>query len=218
MRLILFDCDGTIVDSQHIIVAAMERAFARFERPAPTRSATLGIVGLSLPQAIAELTAPDDPDIDGLVGAYKNAFHDLRAEADILEPLYPGARAAIEALKRRGDTVLGIATGKSQRGVRLVLGHHGLYDAFTTIQTADDAPSKPHPGMVLQGMAACGVGPQDTVMIGDTAFDMAMARAAGARAIGVAWGYHSVDRMRQAGADAIAEDYEALMDLIEADR
>ena len=107
-----------------------------------------------------------------------------------IEPLYPGAAERSTALARREDVVLGIATGKSQRGVRLVLGHHGLLDHFITIKTADDAPSKPDPGMVLAAMREAGVEARDTVVVGDTVYDIAMARAAGAAAIGVTWGYH----------------------------
>ncbi|MBZ0147776.1 MAG: HAD-IA family hydrolase, partial [Pseudorhodoplanes sp.] len=101
---------------------------------------------------------------------------------------------------------LGIATGKSQRGVRMVLGHHGLIDYFHTIKTADDAPSKPHPGMVMECMREAGVLPGDTVVIGDTTYDIAMAHAAGARAIGVAWGYHPVADLQATGADEVIGD------------
>ena len=97
-----------------------------------------------------------------------------------MEPLYPGAADAIRALARRDDVVLGIATGKSQRGVRLVLGHHGLLDHFITIKTADDAPSKPDPGMVLACDARSGCRGSRHVVVGDTVYDIAMARAAGA--------------------------------------
>ena len=135
--------------------------------------------------------AASDHPVDGLVTCYKTAFAALRQSDQHLEPLYPGARAALDALGRRPDTLLGIATGKSQRGVRAVLGRHGLSERFATIQTADDAPSKPHPGMVLAAMRETGVPPRDTVVVGDTVFDVEMARAAGARAIGVAMGLSS---------------------------
>ena len=146
--------------------------------------------------------APDYP-VDTLAEQYKNAFHDLRARGDHMEPLYPGAADTVTALARRDDVVLGIATGKSQRGVRLVLGHHGLLDHFITIKTADDAPSKPDPGMVLHAMREAGATPENTVVIGDTTYDVAMARAAGAAAIGVAWGYHTRAALERAGAPVI---------------
>jgi phosphoglycolate phosphatase len=133
-----------------------------------------------------------------------------------MEPLYPGAADAVAALARRDDVVLGIATGKSQRGVRLVLGHHGLLDRFITIKTADDAPSKPDPGMVLAAMREADVGPDDTTVIGDTVYDIRMARAAGATAIGVTWGYHVRDALREAGATLVIEDFAALVPALDS--
>ncbi len=189
MKLVIFDCDGTLVDSQHLIVACMNEAFASLGRPAPSREATLSIVGLSLHEAFATQTSPDDSDIPVLIEAYKSAFHAQRLKPDNAEPLYEGAREVVEWLAGE-DVALGIATGKSQRGVRIVMAHHGLLERFATIQTADDAPSKPHPGMILQAMAEVGAVPDDTVMIGDTTYDIDMAHAAGVAAIGVSWGYH----------------------------
>jgi phosphoglycolate phosphatase len=190
VKLVIFDCDGTLVDSQHLIVACMNEAFASLGRPAPSREATLSIVGLSLFEAFATLTSPDDADIPVLVEAYKSAFHAQRLKPDNAEPLYEGAREVVEWLGAE-EVALGIATGKSQRGVRIVMTHHGLLDRFATIQTADDAPSKPHPGMILQAMAAVGAKPDDTVMIGDTTYDIDMAHAAGVASIAVSWGYHA---------------------------
>lgn len=216
-RLVIFDCDGTIVDSQHMICAAMERAFAGQELPCPPREELLSIVGLSLPIAFQTLGnhAPDLP-VEGLVENYKAAFAAMRAAGDDVEPLYPGAMAAIESLAAMPDTLLGIATGKSQRGVRAVLARHGLLDRFHTIKTADDAPSKPHPGMVLEGMREAGVEPAQTIVIGDTSFDMEMARAAGAGAIGVSWGYHKVERLHQAGAQIVIDGYADLAGALES--
>lgn len=105
------------------------------------------------------------------------------------EPLYDGIRDLIRSLEHP-DLFLGVATGKNMVGLEHTLGHHGLREHFHTLQTADQAISKPHPDMVLKAMAACACEPAETVVIGDTTFDMEMARAAGATAIGVAWGYH----------------------------
>lgn len=210
MKLVVFDCDGTLVDSQNIICEAMGRAFKAHGRLPPKRSETLAIVGLSLHQAIGALTGPEDPKIDGLVDAYKAAFHDLRASPDHMEPLFPGAREALDRLAARDDVLLAIATGKSQRGVRIVLGHHGLYDRFVSIQTADDAPSKPHPAMILQACAAVGVSAEDAIMVGDTAFDMEMARAAGTPAIGVSWGYHPVGALNASGASLLIDHFDEI--------
>ena len=216
MKLILFDCDGTLVDSQHVIVAAMGRAFARAELAVPPREAVLGIVGLSLVEAMQRL-GEDDPRFpaERLADLYRQAFRELRTEPDFSEPMFPGMRGLIDTLSARDDVLLGIATGKSQRGVAAVLGHHGLEGRFVTIQTADDAPSKPHPAMVHQAMAATGVDARDTVLIGDTSFDMVMARAAGAGAIGVSWGYHAPELLRQSGAQWLVDDADELLRAID---
>jgi phosphoglycolate phosphatase len=211
LKLVVFDCDGTLVDSQHMIVASMRQAFADHAREAPSREEILSIVGLSLPEAIGQLIGEQDPQVDSLTEGYKTAFHALRAADKGMEPLYDGAREALDALAGRDDVIVGMATGKSQRGVRLVMGHHGLYDRFSVIKTADDAPSKPHPGMLIDAMAEMGVGPADTVMIGDTSFDMAMARAAGCAALGVSWGYHHPQDLADAGAHDVIHRFDALV-------
>lgn len=215
LKLIVFDCDGTLVDSQHMICAAMQQAYEAHGLPVPPRDELLSIVGLSLPDAFRRLAGNDARadayPLDGLVAQYKAAFAALRLSPAHLEPLYPGARDALDVLARRTDMLLAIATGKSQRGVRAVLGHHGLAERFATIQTADDAPSKPHPGMVLAAMRETGVAPHDTVVVGDTVFDVEMARAAGARAIGVGWGYHPAHALAAAGADAMIADFSELV-------
>jgi phosphoglycolate phosphatase len=212
LKLVVFDCDGTLVDSQHMIVAAMHSAYAHHKVPAPAREILLSIVGLSLPNAFERLGEGQAGfPVASFVEAYKAAFFELRKQEIHLEPLYPGAREAVEALAARDDVVLGIATGKSRRGVDMVLGRHGLRERFITIQTADDAPSKPDPGMVLNAMRETGTAPEHTIVIGDTAFDVSMARAAGAQAIGVAWGYHRPEELAAAGARVVIEAFGELM-------
>ncbi len=145
-----------------MIVAAMTTAYGAHSLPLPARDVLLSVVGLSLVEAFTKLGEGQDAfPAESLAGHYRDAFHAMRAPGSPVEPLYPGAADAIAELARRDDIVLGIATGKSQRGVRLVLGHHGLLDHFITVQTADDAPSKPDPGMVLAAMREAGAEPDE---------------------------------------------------------
>jgi phosphoglycolate phosphatase len=215
MHLILFDVDGTLMDSQQMICAAMEAAYSHHGLVSPTRPQLLSIVGLSLDNAFTRLARGADHPVAGLTAQYKKAFFALRDAGTHDAPLYPGARDAIEQLARRDDVVLGIATGKSRRGVTAMLEQYGLVDAFATIQTSDDAPSKPHPAMVLQAMSETGIDAAHTVMLGDTVFDVEMARAAGASALGVAWGYHPAADLHAAGAVAVLEKFGALMPALE---
>ncbi|MFB0874729.1 MULTISPECIES: HAD-IA family hydrolase [unclassified Sphingobium] len=215
-RLVVFDCDGTLVDSQHSICAAMTRAFEEAKLTPPDRPAILSVVGLSLPHAMARLLPEAASDFhDHLAERYKLAFQTLRRAEGVQEPLYPGIADLIVALDEAG-WLLGVATGKSDRGLRLCLTHHGVHDRFVTLQTADRHPSKPHPSMLLTAMAQAGAEPETTVMIGDTSFDIDMARAAGVRAIGVGWGYHPPAELIAAGARAVAMDSAELRAHIDA--
>jgi phosphoglycolate phosphatase len=212
VRLVVFDVDGTLVDSQRLILAAMGAAFAEAGRVAPTRAATLAIVGLSLETAIARLAPDLDPrGVRAVADGYKAAFVRLRVETggEAAAPLYPGARAALERLEAAGVR-MGVATGKARRGLEHMLDGHDLRRFFVTTQTADDAPSKPHPGMLLAALRDAGVAPREAAMVGDTTYDMVMAQAAGVPAIGVAWGYHDGAALRGAGAAAVIDRFDAL--------
>jgi phosphoglycolate phosphatase len=134
---------------------------------------------------------------------YRDAFRERRSAGQVTEPLYDGIAALIEDLAGAG-WLLGVATGKSDRGLVHCLETHGLTGHFVTLQTADRHPSKPHPSMIDACLAATGASPGETAMIGDTAFDMAMAVNAGVRAIGVDWGYHHPRDLVEAGAEAVA--------------
>jgi 23S rRNA pseudouridine955/2504/2580 synthase len=218
LRLVVFDVDGTLVDSQAHILAAMSRAFDTVDRPPPVHEAVLGIVGLSLPAAMARLS-PDRPeDVPTLVEAYKAAFAQLHqtGEGVVLSPLYPGARDCLSALSAEPLTLLGVATGKSRRGLTHLIDLHDLASTFQTVQVADDHPSKPHPAMLEACLFETGVDASNAVMIGDTTYDIEMGRAAGFRTIGVSWGYHPVSALREAGADDVIDDFAALHSLLGA--
>ncbi|WP_255731632.1 HAD-IA family hydrolase [Phaeobacter sp. B1627] len=213
MRLILFDVDGTLVDSQGAIVACMDEAFRAEGLAPPSREAVLSIVGLSLPQALAQLATEHSARMqDRLVEGYKRAYQAGRLrEGPAHSPLYPGARAALEALHAVPDYILGVATGKSQRGLDALIEGHGLH-MFVTRQVADHHPSKPHPSMVLTALSETGIAPESAVMIGDTSFDMDMGRAAGVTTIAVDWGYHPAERLR---ADHMLKSFDGLPGLLQ---
>jgi phosphoglycolate phosphatase len=216
-RLAIFDCDGTLVDSQANICRAMEACFTAHRLDPPGRDAIRRIVGLSLVPAIAELLPEAEADLHiVLADEYKRAFHAMRGSGTLdPEPLFDGVAEAVEALDEAG-WLLGVATGKSDRGLALILEHHGMRHRFVTLQTADRHPSKPHPSMIEAAIAEAGAVPETTAMIGDTSFDMLMAVAAGVRPIGVAWGYHTSHELIQAGAVHVANDAHALPAHLEA--
>jgi phosphoglycolate phosphatase len=210
LRLVIFDVDGTLVDSQAEIMAAMTLAFATSSFPMPDRKAVLSIVGLSLNEAFAKL-CPQASGVERahLVQAYKDAFNELRGpdgKAE-LSPLFPGALEALDLLRAQDHTLLAVATGKSRRGLDKMLERHGLTGVFHSEQVADHHPSKPHPSMILTALNETGVAPHKAVMLGDTTYDMDMARAAGIHKIGVTWGYHAADTLKP---DAMIETFAAL--------
>ena len=215
VRLAVFDCDGTLSDGQAAVCAAMITAFAETGLPAPDLHDVRRSVGLSLPHAVAQLAPGAAPERRlQAVEAYKQAFRSARLDGSLREPLFEGIAALLDRLHRAGWT-LGVATGKSDRGLSACLTTHGVFDLFVTLQTADRHPSKPHPAMLEMAMAEAGALPGDTVMIGDTTYDIEMARAAGCRAIGVAWGYHAPEELIAAGAEAVAETPAHLGELLD---
>lgn len=199
-RLALFDCDGTLVDSQAAICRAMDESFAMVGLAPPERHATRRVVGLSLVEAMRALLPDAEHDLHlALSDHYKRAFQRHRAGGMVEEPLFDGIAEALERIESAG-WLLGVATGKSDRGLAHCLERHGLHARFVTLQTADRHPSKPHPAMLEAAMAEAGARPETTVMIGDTSFDMMMAVKGGAHALGVDWGYHTAEELRAAGA------------------
>lgn len=209
MKLAIFDVDGTLSDSQAQIVASVTRGFTAVGLAVPDRRTILSIVGLSLPEAMARLAPEATAELRAeIIETYKSSYH-LHRQRDPA-PLYPGAVETLDRLAGQQDMILGIATGKSRRGLNALCDHHGIGGYFLTRQVADDHPSKPHPAMVEAALAEAGVPSARAVMIGDTTYDIEMGRAAGVATIGVSWGYHPVADLRDAGAVRIVDSFAAL--------
>jgi phosphoglycolate phosphatase len=211
MKLAIFDVDGTLMDSQAMIVASLTAAFTAEALPLPSRSEMLGVVGLSLVNAMAVLRPAEDAvRHERLAKAYKEAFWSYRAARSFPEFPFEGAFETLRRLQAHGDVLIGIATGKAQRGVRHIIDQFGLEGVFATIQTSDDAPSKPHPAMIMQAMREVGAQAEDTVMIGDADFDIEMAHAAGVRPIAVSWGFQPRAALEASKPYRIVDDFNEL--------
>jgi phosphoglycolate phosphatase len=213
-KLAVFDVDGTLIDSRSSIFRAAVEAANEIGVSPPVYDDVRAIVGLSLFEALARMRPDlDQATVAAYTEAYKNAFVRFHADPDFFDALYPGAADLLAELKAEGWT-LGMATGQSRRGVDRNLDLHGWHGLFDCTFCADDGPSKPHPHMLNRNMQATGFTPEHTVMIGDSAHDIAMARQAGVYAIGVTWGFHTPEELFTAGADEIVTDFNELREVL----
>jgi phosphoglycolate phosphatase len=215
MKLLIFDMDGTLVDSAALLLAAQEEALLQHGHPHPGRQKGLDVVGLTLDIALGRLTGSGEPETE-MAETYKRVFNRMRVDASNpanAEHLYAGVADGLAALSQRHDVVLGIATGKTRRGYDYLAERQNWLPLFKTVQTADSAPSKPHPGMILQAMADTGIGAEATFMIGDSNHDMEMAVAAGVTGVGVSWGFQPVEVLRRTGARHIVGQFSEIGEL-----
>lgn len=209
-RLVLFDFDGTLVDSQHSIVAAFSKACRDHGIAGVDPASIRRHIGLPLAQAIAaNLPAAHRAKAGEVAESYKLAHRALALDADH-DPLFPGAFDAVRALKRAG-ALLGIATGKGRRGLTATLEKRGLSGEFDVLRSADDGPGKPDPWMVRSALDELGIEARDAIVVGDTSFDMQMACNASVAAIGVGWGYHAEAELMAAGAASVVPTFDALL-------
>lgn len=213
IKLAIFDCDGTLVDSGATIRSALEQAFEAHGLSCPPIEVTRKVIGLSLMESMAVLVP--DGDHAALTQTYKDAFFAMRGAGRVEEPLFDGIVALLDELEA-DDWLLGVATGKSDRGLRHCLESHGLGGRFVTLQTADRNPSKPHPAMALAAMAEAGAEPGRTIFVGDTGWDMGCARRAGVGAVGAGWGYHDVEELTADGAHGVATSPNEVVALADA--
>ena len=213
MKLVIFDFDGTHVDSRKLIIESNRVVFGQFGLSPPSEDESFSLVGMSLELVLLKLAGPDAP-VEKMVSAYREVLPLLRADAAYAEVPFDSANELLAALAERRDVRLGIATGHASHAIVPALERFGWQRHFCTVQTADKAPSKPHPGMILQALSEAGVRAEDAIMIGDTAFDIEMARGAYVRGVAVSWGYHRPDRLRDAGAWRVVNGMSELRDCV----
>lgn len=216
LRVVLFDCDGTLADSEAAIAAAAHEAFTATGLAPPPAARVRRYIGRSLPQALSDLATDmgltlDPTTFDALVAAFRQAYMVERQQRGGAEPLFDGMAECLQRLDGAGY-LLGIVTGKSRRGLTHLLAGHSLNNTFLVTRTADDGPGKPQPDLVLDALSELGAAPHWSAVVGDTGYDMAMAKAAGAAPIGVGWGVHDTATLAAHGAATVctqAGDLEA---------
>lgn len=191
-ELLVFDWDGTLMDSQARIVACIRAAFVDADLEPPSREAASDIIGLGLDDAMARLLPGSGPaQRTAIAAAYRRHFLGGNPTPSVL---FPGADETLERLVA-GGYLLAVATGKSRVGLDRSLDETGLRDRFIATRCADETFSKPHPQMLLELMDELGVSPRETLMIGDTEYDMQMAVNARAAALAVCHGVHARERL-----------------------
>ncbi|MEO5367749.1 MAG: HAD-IA family hydrolase [Magnetococcus sp. WYHC-3] len=199
LDLVIFDCDGTLVDSLNSIATVMNRVWADLALGDPLTSAQVaGVVGLSLDAAMRTLWPGGHADLwHRMVAAYREHYSALVAAGAEEAPLFPEVRATLERLQSQG-VILAVATGKSMRGLERTLAAHGLRHLFSALKTADCQPSKPHPGMVLAILEETAIPRHHALIVGDTTFDIDMGHNAGIRTCAVTYGCHSLAQLAAA--------------------
>ncbi|WP_409420036.1 HAD-IA family hydrolase [Pseudaeromonas sp. ZJS20] len=210
-ELVIFDWDGTLMNSVGRIVSSMQSAARQVARPVPAAEAVRNIVGLSLQEALPRLFGPlDEPAYQQLLQAYRQQYiHDDPTPT----PLFAGVSQTLQQLAARGH-LLAVATGKARAGLDRVLAETGFSQLFHASRGADEARSKPDPMMLEQLLAQLNVPLEQAVMVGDSCYDMEMAANLGMARIGVDWGVHDESVLNQFAPLAVISRMEALLELV----
>jgi len=192
-KLLIFDWDGTIIDSAARIIACMQLAAKDCEHAIPTDDAVKNIIGLGLPEAIRALIPNiDDQGIEAMRQNYSRYF---LTQDTVPSPLFPGAQHSLERMHEKGMR-MAVATGKSRKGLDRVFAETGLGHLFETSRCADETESKPSPLMLQEILTETGVSVSEAVMIGDTEYDLEMGQRLGMDVIAVSYGAHHIDRLK----------------------
>lgn len=209
--LVIFDWDGTLMDSLAHIVASVMAAADVLQVPRPTEAAARDIIGLGLPEALRTLF-PGLTEQDRHTLRQHYADHFIAGHEQQSQP-YEGAQALLEDLQQAG-AVLAVATGKSRLGLDRVLAHTGWHPHFAATRCADETASKPDPLMLRELLAELRVPVHRAVMVGDTVYDLAMAEALGMASVGVTYGVHDAQRLQQHSPWALCHDMQSLQQVL----
>lgn len=211
LRLAVFDLDGTLLDSAHAIVEGVRACWEACGFPEPDPIAVRRVIGLPWEESIQTLLPGSGPDEVARVKAYHNEVaRGLRPRPPRDQTLFPGAAETLAAFEAEGY-LLAIITSRSHGRLVDLLDGHGIARHFVSLRTVDHGPGKPAPDLMFQTLAETGADARETVMIGDTTFDIQMARNAGTSAIGVSWGVHESEELHDAGAHHVADDFDELL-------
>lgn len=207
-RLIIFDWDGTLMDSTGHIVSCMQQAIRQLDLPPLSDAQVSHIIGLGLNEAVQTLYPGAS---HATTQQLANAYREIWLGNPVESPLFPNARELVSQLAEQ-EVLLGVATGKARRGLDKVFTATGLGEFFVSSRCADECHSKPHPQMVEELMTYCGVEPSETLMIGDTEFDLLMAHNARADSLAVTSGAHPRHRLEACKPRGIVDDLQQVAD------
>ncbi|GAB2782760.1 HAD-IA family hydrolase [Halomonas shantousis] len=209
-RLVIFDWDGTLMDSEARIVACMQAAARDVGWKPLAHEQVRDIIGLGLPEAIMKL-CPTISDAQAAAMRERYSHHFVAADQEPMR-FFAGVEAGIERLRRHPQVQLAVATGKSRRGLDRVFDTANCRAWFHASRTADETLSKPHPRMLEELLAETGVDASEALMVGDSEYDMEMARALGMDRVAVTYGVHAVERLTLSTPVLIVDEFPALVD------
>ncbi len=208
IQLVIFDWDGTLYNSVGQIVKSLHFAAQQFQQPL-TDDAAKSIIGLGLPE-VMQVLFPQAPELhQGILESYSRHYAENSAD----DRWFDGVAELLQDLKQQG-VQLAVATGKSRRGLDRVLNHTDSHDLFVTTRAASETKSKPDPCMLEEILAETGIAVEQAVMVGDTSYDLEMARNLGMKSIGVGYGVHPVESLAQFAPLNIVADVAALHDYL----
>ena len=206
-KLIIFDLDGTLVDSQVFIIDAIKEAFDKEGLAIPKRKQILTSIGLSLSEAFTRLNnSLTATQKKRLIKSFKECYKSFPKEK-VISPLYPSANDFLMNLTKYKNLSMAIATGKGKFGLFQILRAHNIESYFIDFQTSDNNPSKPNPTMILKILENLRIDSKNVLMVGDTDFDIIMAHQANIRSIAVLWGYQSKSQLVSARPTRLAESF-----------